>query len=357
MLGQVLSDNGVSLIFILSSVISLFLVLYAPHAVKRYGNVKYLAVVLVLSIMLLLFIGSVNPGVATVLLFTLYFSLNSLIYYGFDVFLERFTRMGSTGNTRGAYLTLGNLAWIGAPALVGYLTANSNFSIVYILAAVALAVTLGIVLTAERKYHDLPYGPTTFKSIVRALRNNSDIRDIVVIQTLLQFFYVWMVIYVPLYLSQTLGFGWETIGTILSIMLIPFIIFPYPVGKMIDKYSNEREVIFFAFLVIAFATIFFAQLNVASMLAIALALFLTRVGASIAEVSIESYFFKKVQGRDIELVSAFRNATPVAYIIAPVFAIIAISFGNYQTLFTTLGVIMSMTALFALFLHDIRKKR
>lgn len=355
MLEQVISAEIMGIVYIISSILSLILVLNAPQYVKRYGNLRYSTVVLGAAAVLLFLLGLLQSSFVVVPLFILYFSLITLIYYGLDVFLERFTRLGSTGNTRGTYLTLGNLAWVGGPALVGSITAKSGFGSVYFLASAILCLVIAILFTKERDFHDTTYGPTTFKSIVTALRKNSDIRDIIILQGMLQFFFVWMVIYVPLYLKDVMGFGWNTIGTILSIMLLPFILFQYPVGKIVDRYHNEREVIFAGFLIMALATIFFAYLGVASVFAVALGLFLTRVGASITEVAVESYFFKKVDRHNIELIGAFRNMMPIAYLFAPIIAIIVLQFGSFQTLFTTLGVILSFVALFSLLLHDIKK--
>lgn len=357
MLKQFISAETIGFVYIVSSALSLCLVLYAPHLVKRYGNVRYMCGVLGSGAILLFLLGAFNSSWIVVPIFIIYFSLISLMYYGFDVFLERFTKRRSTGNTRGIYLTLGSLAWVGAPTFVGYLTSRSGFSAVYVLAAAIMCLALCIILMREWQYRDSPYTTATLKGMVLALKKNSDVRDIIILQGALQFFFVWMVVYAPLYLHDTMDFGWSTIGTILSIMLLPFIIFQYPVGKMVDRFHNEREIIFAGFFVMSLATLFFANLSVASVLAFALALFLTRVGASIAEVSIESYFFKKADPSDIELMSIFRNMMPVAYFIAPIISIAFLHIGSYRALFMTLGVIMSFAALFSLFLHDIKSSK
>ena len=52
--------------------------------------------------------------------------------------------------------------------------------------------------------------------------------------------YAWMVIYTPLHMLD-LGFTWEEIGQIFTIMLIPFVLVEYPAGWLADKYIGETE--------------------------------------------------------------------------------------------------------------------
>jgi lipopolysaccharide export LptBFGC system permease protein LptF len=65
----------------------------------------------------------------------------------------------------------------------------------------------------------------------------------------------------------------------------------------------------------------------------ALVLFATRIGASIVEVSNESYFFKHVKENDTALISLIRIARPLSFIVAPLFALPVIYFTSYSSSF------------------------
>ena len=227
MLEAHLSPKGVSVIYTLSSLLALMLVARAAGWIRRFGNVAYVAGVLTTAAALLFGIGVTTGHWFSVVLFIPYFALNTLVYYGLDVFLEHFSDPKHTGNTRGVFLTLNNIAWVGMPAFVGLLEARYGFAVVYFFAACATLAALSVMLIGERKYHDSTYAPVSLKRMLRVFTVPGNIRGAIIINGLLQLFYVWMVIYTPLYLRETLGFGWDKIGIILSVMLIPFILFQF----------------------------------------------------------------------------------------------------------------------------------
>ncbi|HVY35814.1 MAG TPA: MFS transporter [Candidatus Paceibacterota bacterium] len=354
-LGRVFGPQGVSAIYMVGSALSLVLIFIAPRIIRRFGNVRYMATVLGISALLLLFLSSAGSPWAIGPLFVLYFSLNTLIYCGFDIFLERFSKSDHIGNIRGLYMGINNLAWVISPTLSGIIKQKVGFNAIYIVGAIALIIALVVLYFYERRFPDTNYAPTTFKSIARALRRNPDVARVIITDALLQLFYVWMIIYAPLYLTTTLGIPWETVGVIFSVMLLPFLLFQYPVGKIVDRFSNEREIIFGGFLVMGVSTLLFSFIGAVGPLAIALVLFLTRIGASVAEVSMESYFFKHIKDRDIELIGVFRDVIPLSYIVGPALALLIVTKHSYQTIFFALGIIMLATALFSLLLHDTRR--
>ena len=210
-------------------------------------------------------------------------------------------------------------------------------------------------LIGERRYHDPQYAPVSLKRMLRVLHKKSMVRGAILINALLQLFYVWMVIYTPLYLTQTLGYSWDKIGIIFSIMLIPFILFQYPAGRIADRFSNERELIAGGLLIAGIATILFSLVGSESMIALALILFLTRVGISIVEVANESYFFKQVTEKDAATIAVYRNMSPLAYLAGPLFGAVFLGWNMYAVLFFILGVLLLFGSFFALTLRDIQK--
>jgi hypothetical protein len=47
-----------------------------------------------------------------------------------------------------------------------------------------------------------------------------------------------------------------------------------------------------------------------------LVMFLTRVGAAMVEILRDSYFYKRIDGNDVDLIGFFRTAMPVGYLLA-----------------------------------------
>ncbi len=352
MLGEILTPKATSIVFIMGSVLSILLVTRAARLVERWGNVRYMATVLILSAVLLMGIGTASGHWSAVFFFIPYFALNSLIYYGFDVFLEHMSDPKYIGNTRGLYLTLNNLAWVGMPAFVGFLETRYGFGVVYFFSAFAVLAALATVLTGERHYKDATYTHFSLRHALSVFSQKGPVRGAIIINGLLQLFYVWMVIYSPLYLVRTLGFSWESVGFIFSIMLLPFVLFQYPVGRLADKFGSERTLIALGLLIMGVSTIIFSLVGAVPALALALILFLTRAGASIVEVSNESFFFKHVTDRDTPTIAIFRNMMPFAYVVGPLLGIALLGWSAYTVLFFILGGFLIIGSMFALSLRD-----
>jgi MFS family permease len=163
-----------------------------------------------------------------------------------------------------------------------------------------------------------------------------------------------MVIYSPIYLHEYIGFGWGQIGIIFAIMLLPFVILDFPLGKLSDK-IGEKKMLIIGFIIISFSTVLIPILKEPSLWIWALILFATRTGAAMIEVMNESYFFKNITERNADEISFFRNAPSVAYVIAPLVAIpVLIFIPSFEYLFYVLGAILLFGLLNTFKLKDVK---
>lgn len=351
MLSQFASPRIVSVVYTLASLLSITLVLSAPRILRVLGNRKTIITTLILSASLLISLGLFS-GKIVLLLFVLYFSLNAVVLYGLDIFLEHYSKEAQTGNIRGLYLTLSNIGWVAAPIISGILGTRFGFKSLYVLASVVVLITMFIIWVTQKKFIDKHYKKSHLEDGFKTLRTNSNIRTITVINLVLQMFFVMMVIYSPLYLTTVVGFSWKTLGILLSIMLVPFVIFPYPAGYIADKYLGEKELLIGGFLIAAGATIFFAQVSTTSFLFFAIILFTSRIGASIIEAMAESYFFKQVTDNDSSAISMYRNMLPLAYTVGPLLGALFFSLGSYTLVFSLTAGMLVLAAIFTLNLKD-----
>jgi len=161
-----------------------------------------------------------------------------------------------------------------------------------------------------------------------------------------------MVIYTPIYLHEHIGLPWVTIGIVFTVMLLPFALFEYPLGKLADKKLGEKEIMTAGIIILAITTATLSFIGSAHIIVLSLILFGTRTGASMIEVTSESYFFKKISGADSELLGFFRMTSPLAYIVGPIVASSVLVFIDFRFLFLTLGIIMLFALRYSLTLHD-----
>ena len=170
---------------------------------------------------------------------------------------------------------------------------------------------------------------------------------------LLQFFYSWMVIYTPIYLYTHIGFSWQEIGIIFSIMLLPFVLTEAPLGKLADRKWGEKEVMSVGFIVMALATGLIAFVETKNLALWAILLFITRIGAAMVEIMSETYFFKKVHSSKADVIGFFRTMRPFAYIISPILATVLFAFFlPIKYIFLVLAIIMFLGLYSSLELKD-----
>jgi len=149
-----------------------------------------------------------------------------------------------------------------------------------------------------------------------------------------------MVIYMPIYLHDHIGFDWKTIGIMFTIMLLPFFLLEMPLGKLADKKFGEKEILNLGFLITGVSTASLAFMTSNNVVLWAVLLFITRIGASMIEVSSETYFFKKIDGDNANILNLFRVLRPLAYVLSPIIASILLIFIGMNYLFIVLGIIV-----------------
>ncbi len=155
-------------------------------------------------------------------------------------------------------------------------------------------------------------------------------------------------------MHEYIGFDWNQIGIIFSIMLLPFVILDFPLGRLSDK-IGEKKMLIIGFLIISISTLTIPLFTTKSIYLWMLILFATRVGAATIETMSENYFFKSVDEKSVDVLSFFRNTTPVSFVIAPLLAIPVLFFApSFQYIFLVLGAIMLSGFLVSLKLRDVK---
>ena len=325
-LGRYFSAGTVGLLYGVGSFLGLFLFITAPILIRKHSAYSYLFTVAILECAVVIGIAQTAVPFFIAFFFILHCALVPMILYCLDVYLEDATKVeNETGSIRGVYLTITNVILVLSPLCMGFLMKQFSFESVYFFSGLALLpLILLIQMYLKDREPEAPKRTSIGKSISLALKH-PDIKYSILAQFILQFFYAWVVIYLPLYLINEVGFDWNTLGYLFTIMLLPFMLFEIPVGWLADRKFGEKEFMIFGFLSMAIAA---ASLTIPfekHFITWAILLFFSRFGASFAEITTESYFFKHVKSDDSDLISLFRMTRPAAYILAPLIATIALS--------------------------------
>jgi MFS family permease len=272
-----------------------------------------------------------------------------------DIFFESFQKSETnTGSNRGFIMTIINSSFVVSALTFGFILQDNNFWKIYVVSALSLIPFLFIILIRFRKFKDPVCENLKILTTIKKVRANKSIRNIFMAQSLLKFFFSWMVVYLPIYLHDYIGFEWSQISVIFAIMLLPFIIFELPAGKIADRWWGEKELLSAGFIIIGIFTAIIPFIGIASFVLWTIILFMTRIGASLIEITTESYFFKHVKTDDTDIISFFRLTRPLAYIAGPLVAIITLQFLSFQYIFFVLGIIMLFGIKYSFALKDTR---
>ncbi len=342
------------IIYVIASIITIIGMIEMPKILTRLGNRRttlLFSLSLLLSLVLLTFGGNIFIVIPA---FILYFISGNLIFASLDIFIEDFSKGSPIGGIRGAYLTIVSLAWIVAQLISGSIIAKSSFQGIYLLSALFTVLVCVIFLLFLRDFKDPKYEKVPILKTINFFRQHKNIARIYLISFLLKFFYAWMIIYTPIFMHQYIGFEWSEIGIIFSIMLLPFVILEYPLGKLSDR-IGEKKMLTIGFLIISLSTLIIPLFTAKSLIFWAIILFATRVGAATVEIMSENYFFKSVDEEHVNILSLFRSTTPLSFIVAPLLAIPVLFFApSFKYIFLVLGVIMLYGFLVSLRLKDVK---
>ena len=346
------SEQYIGLLFTLASLLSILSLVIVPKLLRLVGDYFTTALFLILEIAAFIGIAALKNPVLVVGLFLISQALITLISFDLDLIVERYSHHNETGSIRGLYLTSANVAWVIAPALAGFLLAGTEYWRVYIVAAAVLIPTLLLFTKGVERFKDPLYRTIHFRKAGALVWQNRNLRNIFLCSALLSFFFTLMVIYTPIYLHEHLGFAWSRLGVMFSIMLLPFLFLEAPLGRIADKVLGEKELLVAGFIIMAIATAGLTLVGPASFIVIALLLFGTRVGAAMVEVMVETYFFKKVESEDAQIISLQRIIRPLTGILGPVLATLLLAVIPLSGLFFFLGAVMLFGVLFALGIKD-----
>lgn len=336
-LSQFFKTEYVGLVYICASIATICAILGLRDKLRRFGNYRVFLSILVLetcALGLLLFAQS--TFVVFISIITMFMSY-SVSFICLDIFLEKHTQDDSTGKLRGMYLTAINSAFIIGPFISSLLLSSEDFRNVYLFIFILLFPIIFLAIELFKDFEDAPYDKIKIISGFKKIRQQGDVYATIMSDFILQFFYGWMVMYLPLFLYQDKNFSLSEVTLIISIALIPFVLIQGFAGRLADKHFGEKEMLTIGFIVLSISTgaiSFIESSNISIWIAV---LFMTRVGASMVEIMTETHLFKRINSGDINVISVFRILNPVAYIAGAVLGTIFLNIVSFNMLFLVLS--------------------
>ncbi|HEV7424147.1 MAG TPA: MFS transporter [Candidatus Paceibacterota bacterium] len=339
-LSTLISEKSVAIVYALASLSSIIALFLASKIFRKTGGYKFLLLVVFLDALTFLSLSFAKSPLAIIITFILGISLNTLIVFSLDELLKIFSEDSSIGKIRGTYLAACHVAFISAQLASGTILGLFSFRSIYFIGFIIMMLFFFISMFTLKRMPDPAYDRMSAIKYIGEFLKNKNLSRAYILNFLLQFFYSWMVIYTPIYLFLHLGFLWKEIGIIFAIMLLPFIIIPFRIGKYADK-IGERKILMFGFAIASLATLSLFFIHQHSIWIWAALLFATRIGAASVEVTSDAYFFKHIKSENEEFVGVYRTATPLADFIGPLCALLVLIFiPSFNFIYPILAALM-----------------
>jgi len=356
-LEEFVSASTVGLLYSVGAVGSLLLFLLLPHLLTRFGNRTTTLTAMLLISFTLLYLGFAWSVIGVVVAFVIYLALAPVVYLNIDIFTE--TIVGEdesgTGTVRGLFLVIMSLAGFLAPWSMGLIAGEAgNLSELYFFGIGIGFFMMALVWYFFRQFHDEEYEPASIKQLWNYVRHYYNIRLVTYCHFLLQLFFTWAVIYIPLYLATEVGLPWSQIGALIAIGALAYTIFELPIGWLADNKYGEKEMMAIGFFILALATGAIGFMSTYGFIGWAILLFMSRVGCSFIEVTTESYFFKQTKGRNSNLMSLFRMTRPAANLVGALLGSVCLLFLPFNLIFSVLALVLVSGIFVAMFLVDTR---
>lgn len=345
---EVLGTDNVGVVYFVAYVFVLILMLNLHKIIYIFGKsfVLHIAILLkIVAVFGLLVVPISYLGIGFLILYTI---AGTLSWSVLSLIMESFSVDEESGRIRGAHLSISNAGFLLGPLLSAELLEKYNFEGVFFVSLIAyiLIFTLSLVYIRKTNHH--------FKQKIKVLEllkkvfKRKNIMKIYYVSFVLEFFYALMVIYVPIFLLER-GFTWDQLGVAFTIMLIPFVFVQYPAGLIADKKTGEKEILLFSFFILGVSTLLFYFANSEDIIVWTTILLLGRIGAALIEILRESYFFKRIDGNDVDIVNFFGTSRPVAYIVATACSSIILIFSSISSIFILVALVC-FSALYPVFM-------
>jgi len=355
-IGQFVSPAAVGTIYTVGSALSVLIFLFISRVLHKIGNFKLTFGLLCLNFIAISGMAFAESLRVAVPLFLIHLITLPITFFNIDVFMEQ--QIGeseeSTGSKRGLLLMLASLVGALAPLASGLLVddGTGSFFYAYLVSAITILPIVGLLLYFFKDFSDPEYDEIDLFAAIASFWQRKNIRFVFLAHFILQMFFMFMVVYVPLYLIGTIGLSWAEFGLVMFFAQLAYVLLEYPIGVIADKYIGEKEMMGFGFLVIAISSSWIAFVTESSVLTWAIILFTTRVGASFVEVTTESYFFKQTKSSDAQIISFFRITRPLSYVIGALIASLTLLYLPFNLLFIVLAFMMIPAMFFTMGIQD-----
>ncbi len=351
-LSTIFGEKNIWILYSFAALLTIILNISISNFIKKNSLNKLVKTTLLVAFLNLLNLAFNKIFFFIFISFILYLALAECLLLLSSILLEELSKNETTGRMRGNFLSIQHFGYLFAPFLSSFFIKISNINSIFFLSTIFIFTAFIIFNNNLSTIEKAEPSKRNFLQTIRKIFKNIDLRNIIFTYIGLHFFYSISVIYLPLKLAESGITLTQYLGVLLPIGLFPFLFVPEILGYVEDKMKDEKEFIVVGFIGIIFMLNVFAFVNSSSLIIWALILFTSRIFTSIVEVSISSYFFKKVERSDTDIISIFTSSyNLVNFIFVPIFAAI-LAYTDLKILFLSVSFFLCFVLVLVSKIHN-----
>lgn len=339
--------------YIISYGVVLVVLLNWHRVIRKIGKARVFILSVLAKVAIVIALVFLPPSYWALFFLMLYLICGALEWTSLDIILESYSKDNLSGRIRGIHLTIFNAGFIFGPFISTRILDQYQFQGVFLGLLILNAIVLIFSLVGLSKINHGYKRDLNIREIIAKVWKRKNILRILYVSIALEIFFAILVIYTPIYLLD-LGYSWDDIGIMFSVMLIPFVLLQIPIGFLADKKWGEKEMILISLSLMALSTILVFTGARQSVAIWGLILLLTRVGAAALEILRDSYFYKRIDGYDVDMIDIYKAAIPVGYIIANILAFLVLLFFPLKAVFLIVVAVVASALVPAFSLKDNR---
>lgn len=344
------SDNvGIFYLVAYSGVLGVLF--FLQPLIRRIGKAHTLYLSLGVTVLMGALLARMEPSWLSIGMMLVFIVATNTTWVALDILLESFSMDQMSGRIRGLHLTIMNAGLLLAPFLSTRVLDRAGFSGVFFLLLIGYSVIFLVTILSFRRNNVVFLEKLRLRDTFGKMLWEKNLLFIYSVSFAMEFFYALMIVYTPLHL-RSLGFSWEEIGILFTVMLVPFVLLQYPLGMLADRRLGEKELLITSLLITLVSTISLWWLDTSGLAVWGTVLFCTRVGIAGIEILRDSYFYKQIDGNDMDVIAFFRTARPVANIVGAVLMAVALSFFPIKSAFILVAAVLIVALVGAFLLED-----
>lgn len=346
------SDSKVGLIFFIGYAAALISKTYSGYIIEHFKKRKALIIALAAFTILFAVFATVSHAAIVLPLFAVYQFILALFIFDISLYIKHYSNFKTIAENEGKLGSFSNIGWIIGPILGSIIALKFGFAAAFFASSFvslsALFIFFFIRLSNEETHfvHSRP-----FASNLKLFFKDPNLRKTYINNAGLGFIYsIWDLL--PL-LMLKLNATLPVIGMTKTLMGIPQSIFEYPVGVMADKETGERKIFIFGYLL---AAVFTMLLGFTTDLRVFITFFfIAATGSSLLEMTRDSYFYRQVPEKEVELISVYRTSDSLPFFIGQGLATITLFFLPIEIWFIIGGAISILFVINAYRLKELKK--